>query len=136
MTDLISFVRARLTDREVLAKAATNGPWESLDHGDRLIAPYGADGEDFEYVLTSEPAENGDDADYVAAHHPAWTLADIAAKRAIIYAYEFTVAQYEKLIAHRVGTWEAGLMASAEDAVRHIAAIDSSHPDYDETWKP
>lgn len=132
MTDLISFVRARLADREVLAKAATNGPWESLDHGDRLIAPYGADGEDFEYVLTSEPAENGDDADYVAAHHPAWTLADIAAKRAIVDAYVFAEQKYERTLR----TFDQGAADAWEDVVRHLAAIDRSHPDYDETWKP
>jgi hypothetical protein len=49
---------------------------------------------------------------------------------------DLTVAQYEKLTAHRVGTWEAGLMTSAENAVRYLAAIDSDHPDYDESWRP
>lgn len=130
VTSLLAFVRGRLLDREVLAMAATNGPWESLDHGDRLISPYGADGEEFEYVLTSEPAENGDDADYVAAHHPAWTLADIAAKSLIVDTYE----GHEQLCDGSEDSLEAGITSALYFAVVSIATVDQQHPAYDQRW--
>lgn len=98
MTDLVTFVRARL-DARTLAMEEQNWPREH-------------------------------------SYKRGWEERDVAAKRAIVDAYEFTAAQYEKLIAYRVGSWEAGLLSSAEDAVRHLAAIDDSHPDYDESWRP
>lgn len=67
--------RAAKTLREH-AELAMPGKWLSLDAGDRLIAVQPDD--DFEYLVTEEPARHGETADYIALMHPpvAMALAD------------------------------------------------------------
>lgn len=63
MTDL------NLDAIEARANAATEGPWESLDRGDRLVAWRQRDDElgiaAFDYVVP-EPMDNADDAEFIA----------------------------------------------------------------------
>jgi hypothetical protein len=60
------------------AKAATAGPWESLDDGDRLVAwkldPSGQFDDDFDYVV-DEPISNAANAEHIASWHPGVALA-------------------------------------------------------------
>lgn len=59
------------------AEAATPGPWESLDGGDRLIAwkldPSGQFDDDWDYVV-DEPIGNSANAEHIASWHPGVAL--------------------------------------------------------------
>lgn len=55
------------------AHAATDGPWDSLDGGDRLIS-VSEDGLSYEYVV-DEPMSNEANAEYIALMHPPVALA-------------------------------------------------------------
>lgn len=56
------------------AEAATLGPWESLDGGDRLIAYRPDQADEFDYVV-DEPISNEHNAAYIALMHPPVALA-------------------------------------------------------------
>jgi hypothetical protein len=95
MTDLISFVRARLDEREALYRKFVQPP-----------------------------------ADPRGGPHESWAMRDIIAKTAIVDAYEIARD------ADSVGAHLAGTVYGLGCAVAVLAAIDSSHPDYDESWRP
>jgi hypothetical protein len=98
VTDLVTFIRARLAEREALAKACSGDEW----------------------------AASGDVALHAAANDPAYVLRDIAAKRAIVDAYENAVDIQDQ------PPYTAGLAY----AIAEIATVDEDHPDYDESWRP
>jgi hypothetical protein len=83
-TDLLRRAAVRLREH---ANAATPGPWESLDEGDRLVAwkldPAGQFNDDFDYVV-DEPISNPANAAFIALMHPpvALALADLLDKQA------------------------------------------------------
>lgn len=64
--------------------------------------------------------------------HESWAMRDIAAKRAIVDTYVFAEQKYDRTLR----TFDQGAVDAREDDVRHLAAIDDSHPDYDESWRP
>jgi hypothetical protein len=74
-TDLLRRAASKLRE---YAAAATHGPWESLDRGDRLVAwklnPEGQRDDDFDYVV-DEPISNAANAEYIALMHPPVALA-------------------------------------------------------------
>jgi hypothetical protein len=109
MSGPIDFLRAQLDRREAAAKAATPGPWrvanvtdygsaavdgaEALQDGGydkttktrrQVMRPLTVIPQDVDYGPTVCMA----DAEHIAAHDPEWTLADVAAKRAILAEYE------------------------------------------------
>lgn len=73
----VELLRDAAREMRMRANAATAGPWESLDDGDRLVAwrttPEGFD-DDFEYVV-DEPIGNAANAEHIASWHPAVALA-------------------------------------------------------------
>lgn len=94
MTDLVTFVRARLDDREQSYGVGITGPLSCVPDAFQ------------------------------------WVRRDLEAKRAIVDEYE---------LAHPEDEYDQGLIGreyGLEIAVIHIAAIDSSHVDYDESWRP
>lgn len=76
------------------AEAATQGRWESLERGDRLVAwrmdPSGEFDDDFEYVV-DEPMSNGANAEHIASWDPAVALAVADMLDAEARAYEVFV---------------------------------------------
>ena len=84
-------LQAAATKLRTLAQAATPGPWESLNDGDRLVHwkldPSGQFDDDFDYVV-DEPMSNGDNAALIASMDPtvALALADLLDALASGYA--------------------------------------------------
>lgn len=60
-----TLLRARLA-----APQLTEGPWLSLDHGDRLLRNQPGDEDQAPVYVVNEPMSNGANADYIAAMHP------------------------------------------------------------------
>ena len=128
------FILARLDEDEAIAKAA-------LDQGrDWIIDPYGSGPESWQITgWTVEQTEMENDpagcvspidttekryATHIARHHPNRVLAEVAAKRAIVHEFRKVIA--ESPLAGRFN--ESSFQGY--QAVRHIAAIWSGHPDY------
>lgn len=113
--DLITFVRERLDEREATARRAareSNGErWSRLQFRNGLP----------------------DVAEHAAANDPAYVLRDIAAKRAIVDAYENALQRNQS---PPIDAWLAGAVAAGQFYLRCIAAIDAGHPDYNPEWRP
>lgn len=104
MTDLISFIRARLDEEEYRQGGPTLT--KIAQDGSRTVV---------KKTTFSRAAR------------------DVAAKRAIIDAYKAAERVYEDLDGDN-GSYAASCAWYL--AVQHLAAIDSDHPDYDESWRP
>lgn len=128
MTDLVTFTRARLAERENQAREAaaygTGFNWSRL-----WSAVVETDGTDPDLINTGS-APTGL---HIAANDPAYVLRDVAAKLRIVRDYEVYV--------HAIrgdddpgGSLYAGKEAF-ESAVRSLASIWSDHPDYQQEWK-
>lgn len=127
--DLIEFVRARLDEREALAKQATTvggklwhrGP---VEHDQVLISETG-----HRIIIGA-----GSALPHIAANDPAHVLRDIAAKRAIVDSYAA-----DPNIRSRGGVggvYGVGRNQGFAYAVECIAAIDADRPDYNPSWRP
>jgi len=147
---IVEFLTARLDEREALARAAARGEEDPGWQASIL----GTDGE----VKTwrGEPVAVYSDADDVATYpldadvalfisynDPAHVLADIAAKRAIVawcgerdQIYIGTMADNPEL--PKPSDFAPGHLRDPADAMvlRHLAAVDADHPDYDPEWRP
>lgn len=137
---IVEFLTARVDEREAQAKAASEGPWRSGD-------TYGG------HVSVEAPgwtvAANMDraDADLIAANDPAYVLADVAAKRAIIAAAfeDGATIDSEWGCCHdpeaiRRACMEAdGLdcygVKHAEAAMKLLIQPFADHPDFNPTWR-
>jgi hypothetical protein len=82
------------------AEAATEGPWESLDGGDRLVAwkldPSGRFDDDFDYVV-DEPIANAANAEHIASWHPGVALAVAALLNSLADLYAAGIAEPQPL---------------------------------------
>lgn len=76
MSTEVELLREATTLMRKLASGATQGEWESLDGGDRVVA-WTEEGGDFEYVV-DEPMSHAGNAAHIAAWDPtvASTVAD------------------------------------------------------------
>lgn len=132
---LINFVSARLDERERIAKAAMvrgGAEWSAYD---REQPGWWKDDVDTELLIGGKSvghftAEYGGAlvAEHVADNQPSFVLADVAAKRQIL-----------NLAYSKCGTDSAyadGWDDAALWAVKALALPYTSHPDYDETWRP
>ena len=77
--------------------------------------------------------DGGAVADHIAFHDPAYVLADVLAKRAIVGMYE-----REREDGHAVSysTEQAARIYVLERAVELLAAAYADHPEYREEWRP
>jgi hypothetical protein len=91
VTDLVTFIRARLAEREALYRKFVQPP-----------------------------------ADPPGGPHESWAMRDVAAKRAIVDAYENAVDMQD----------QPPYIAGLTYAIAEIATVDENHPDYDESWRP
>jgi hypothetical protein len=118
VSDLVTFLRARLDEDEAAARLATPGPWHCGDGG--WIVP----------VARADIYASQQNAAHIARHGPARVLADVAAKRALIADLE----DLEEMIHSDRGI---GRFTFSGDTtgLRYLAAVYAGHPDYDEGWK-
>lgn len=139
MSGLVEFLLARIAEDEAAAHAASPGGWrygdvESVAGGTlydetRTIAslvyeqPEDHDGTVVRHLLTPEADANGR---HIARHDPARVLAECEAKRRIV-----------KLAWHHFGDedYAAGMEHAKEEALRILAAVHATHPDYRDEWR-
>lgn len=158
--DIAAFLRARLDEREAVARACTPGPWRwgdwSTTFGTReefrrtlesssnkepfpAIAQRGDDTarvlpsleDPIEYATDDEPFEAN--AQHIIDNDPAFVLADVAAKRQIIEQYE----NHRRAIDYGgAGICTRYLADELRKAIQALALPFAGHPDYRKEWKP
>lgn len=122
MSDMVAFLRARLDEEEVDAKALNE--WQDGE-------AWYSDAADMALWMDIDPAP----AAVFARCSPARVLADVQAKRAILDLHapeEFHDAPGEFFCRHDQRT--AGIWPCP--TVRLLALPYADHPDYDESWRP
>lgn len=132
MDALITFLRARLDEREAAAKAMKEvypTPWDVSDRG--WMARVVADGPNFPDVIVLEQNQ-APDAGWLShvIHHvylndPDYVLADVAAKRQII----------DQWLGEDSHGWHKGYGDAISDVLRLLALPFAGHPDYREEWR-
>lgn len=145
---IIEFLKARLAEDETAAMAATPGPWE-WDGFDREYRSRVSQRVTTGTELGDEVGSAGDrDARHIIRHNPARVLREVAAKRVIVAEYEAAVRR-KKAEWENYADWVDGnargprpsfegpdpkLIPGLERSARHLAAVYSDHPDYDQSW--
>jgi hypothetical protein len=135
---LVEFLRARLDEDEAVARAASDGPWirgAERDHlADNVV--YGQSASwavHITQVCNVDYGHNRDaDSTHIARHDPQRVLADVAAKRAIVDAYEHKAES----MARYPNPGNASGLFSLTVAVQHLAAVYTDHPAYRQRWAP
>ncbi len=108
MPDLVAFLAARLGEDEAVARAVPDGRFA------------------YEMCDVREPVRT-----HGERHDPARVLAEVAAKRAIVAAYE------RAEVAFRMGQeYEDGMVTALDEAGEHLAYVYAEHPDYNPGWQP
>lgn len=138
MTTLAEFLTARYDEHEADAQAATAGPWDA-----RKVSGPGFGYDQSEVVQPSDVPDRGfyalgmdalygPDARHIARHDPAYVLADIASKRAIVRLH---TGAHE---CRDVLEYPDGYVRDGEwcTTLRLLAVPFAAHPDYDERWRP
>ncbi|MER7541879.1 DUF6221 family protein [Spirillospora sp. NPDC127506] len=123
--DLVEFLRARLARDEQIARDSSSAPWKATPSGTINI--------DSDAAGFVAKAENDAYAEHIARHHPARTLAEVAARRQIVDDYEKTAWILEQ--GHRTPELEAA-QAVRESVLRLLALPYATHPAYREEWRP
>lgn len=131
--DLAAFVTARLGEDEAAAKAAQlrhAGPWSHADNPDSPLpvaaSLYDSRDESVGVIRGSYLAA------HIARHDPARVLREVAAKRAILAAWQESLTIQD---GYREVGYEEGRREAQERDVRHLAAAWGDHPDYDPEWR-
>lgn len=146
MLKLTEFLRARLDEDEQDARTAShvlrNGAHWSLDdwHGREqphsLIAQGTADQPVALGHFTADPVPT-EQAAHIARHDPARVLAEVAAKRKLVAAYESAVTAYG---AAEVGTPVSERMGGSVNSLRYALQLSvlsyADHPGFKEEWRP
>ena len=123
--ELVEFLRARLARDEQIARDCSSAPWKAAPSGAITV-----DSDDPSFVAK---AENDAYAEHIARHHPARTLAEVAARRQFLDDYEknaWILAQ-----GHRTPELEAAQTAR-ESILRLLALPYATHPAYQQKWRP
>jgi hypothetical protein len=144
VTTLPDFLAARLQEDEDTARAALDlmdEPWNAI--------PEGPEEENYsdEFRVSSGVIIAGrveeSKALHIALHDPARVLREVEAKRAILKRHHPS-DEYESQLCTAC-QWDADCDAPRHDLddedapcpdLRHLAAVYSDHPDYDERWRP
>lgn len=142
MSDLVSFLTARIDEDEAVAKKAAG--LVGVGAASRRYTAWSYDREQFRVTTDGTSWINAKDTgdacgEHIARHDPARVLAEIAAKRAIIQDYLLVTAN--NAIERASGGDEVAALArdlivkSLRMALRRLASVWSEHPDYDPAWK-
>ncbi|WTW93642.1 DUF6221 family protein [Streptomycetaceae bacterium NBC_01309] len=130
--DLVAFLRARLKDDEDGALLAAPWPWHLNAEADEVIAV-----DDIQvaevFALSNNQLRNT--AAHIARHDPQRVLAEVAAKRAMIDAYEKSRGQ-DTWGDPQLSGWLEGKADGLLIALQVLATAHADHPDYREEWKP
>lgn len=131
MSDLVTWLRARLDEDERIAKAAflrhspNDDRWAG-DFGSGMKVRTGAG-----HLVVSHSWPN--EIDHIARWDPARVLAEVEAKRRILDVYEWQVANPSS---GETGHWyQKGGIAALEGALRSLAAVYADRPGYDPAWR-
>jgi hypothetical protein len=152
------FIRARLDEDEVAARAATPGPWRHdpgkewigdpklLEMARRGVQTFA--GEEFvgagarpevACIAATGPGDDPQsmaDAAHIARHDPARALRQVAALRAMVDKDEGAASEYGDG-SELSGYGDTGYTVwRAHFTMCTLAAIWSDHPDYDPAWQP
>src|SRR2546423_10960409 len=132
MDDLIAFLRARLDEREQIARAAEPGPWRVLEDSSGSVA---VGPEDFG-IASDHTGQNRASYVHIAANDPARVLADVDAKRRIIELHSTSdTSTFEGRTA--TITWCPICRNDGEcPTLRLLALPYADHPDYRGRWRP
>lgn len=128
---IIAFVKARLDEDEAAANAGARRvgmPWRAEPQAD---TPGGLVIDELGLVGSTGGRYA---AEHIARHDPARVLREIAAKRAIVDAYQ----QGRDLLADNRQSWDLvrAAVGAQRVVVHQLAAIWSDHPDYRQEWAP
>ena len=114
MSDLVSFLTARLDEDEKIASVLAGDKW-------------------------GWPQPQPGFADHVARHSPARVLREVEAKRAIVALHEPLPSSYgEPSVCPSCWPqpWIGTHPLAPCPTMRNLAAVYSDHPDYDPEWSP
>lgn len=154
---ITEFLEARIAEDEAVAKAAQQGRWymaQNPDYGfDEGIWVETSDVHEIvcmrdagwsiltnDVIVTGEqvvplgPSKDWQDGPHIARHDPSRVLAECAAKRAIIRSYRSCIAAEDttKDFGPRLVT--SGMVKGLEVAIKLLASVYASHPDYEQGW--
>lgn len=132
MSDLIEFLRARLTEDEEAARLATHGPWRAEPYNTldaESPADYFVGASDATVGIFPAEYDGPVNARHAARHDPTRVLAEVAAKQRIIYEYERYAAERRR----ELGGWNTDGVSPILTA---LASIYADHPDYRAEWAP
>ena len=125
---ITEFLEARISEDEALAEAASVSM-----HGQ-----HHAESWDYaSYVLGSERDATEAQDRFITEWWPSRVLAECAAKRAVVTSYRSCVGaegRVEVTKEFEVKLVAGGMVKGLELAVKHLAAVYSSHEDYDSGW--
>lgn len=129
---LAAFLAARLDDDEEAALDAAGWTKAGTERAPGRWSRFGIasvkDDEGRTVIYSDAGQVDPSVADHAARHDPARVLADVAAKRAVLDSVDVLVrGEVAPDIAREVGL---------TDILRHLAAVYSDAPDYDERWRP
>lgn len=113
MSDLVEFLKARLDEDEELAREAVDGLYPSEGPDDYV-----------HHLVSAESNCTDEQYRHADRWNPFRVLAEVAAKRQVIIAYEASSAPF--LAAQRSGLWMA---------VKALATAYSDHPDFAPAWQ-
>ncbi len=125
MSDIAAFLTARYDEDEALAHSVK---------GNGLF-----DGTGIVVMKTHLPSQSrsvtlpSHVATYAATFDPAYVLADIAAKRAILAAYDSMANDWTHFDQTE---GEHAREYALREVVRHLTSVYADHSDYKEDWKP
>jgi hypothetical protein len=122
MSDLVEFLRERLDEDDEAALDMHARDW-TLTGRDIMTAGF---------VIAE--ASSDFTAHHIARHDPARVLREVAAKRAILAGHS-TVTGWN-WPDQSDGSVQMDYVEALRRTLRHLAAVYSDHPDYDEAWRP
>jgi hypothetical protein len=133
MDDLVQFLRDRLDEDEMVASAATEGPW-SVDNDDYAEAIYGADQSAVigggRWGGEASVFESTEDAIHIARHDPARVLREVEAKRRLLDVVLPDVRNGDAMVEDEWG----GESNMWWNLLSTLALPYADHPDYRSEW--
>lgn len=151
MTDIVTFLTVRLAEDEQAARAADAvdpTPWRA-DAGD-LGSTQERSGAGAGIVVAADEVALWDcegsntlcmtapTARHIARYDPARILAEVAAKRAIVEWHAVRRTARDARDPEEKATVNICWCGYDQPCttIRHLAAVNADHPDYDESWRP
>lgn len=124
---ICGFLTARLNEREAMARAALRSP-ENSGRWSTDIDPWGSRVVGDGIEIYDEGGHTEEQAVFIAANDPAFVLADIAAKRAIIATYSDVQLSEDGRVLGGAGP------EVYYEILRRLAQPFAEHPGYRQEW--